>query len=137
MVSDISIFLLDLELFMNIRGGELPPVYLAGLFVEETFCIPFTSPSSSSQCFFISWVSQFSLNLNQTSPPFLTLQVLFNQQGTYHYKLPSAKTLTRVQWLFPLFFRFPHFRHNKGLIDVWIISFPFLKKRDDGEVVVH
>ena len=44
MVSDISIFLLDLELFMNIRGGELPPVYLAGLFVEETFCIPFTSP---------------------------------------------------------------------------------------------
>ena len=123
MVSDISIFLLDLELFMNIRErGELPPVYLAGLFVEETFCIPFTSPLVLvTMLFYILGFTIFP-EFESNEPPFLTLQVLYNQQGTY---LPSAKTLTRVQWLFPLFFRFPHFRHNKGLIDVWIISFPF------------
>ena len=84
MVSDISIFLLDLELFMNIRErGELPPVYLAGLFVEETFCIPFTSPPRPRHnAFFYPGFHNFP-EFESNEPPFLTLQVLFNQQGTY------------------------------------------------------
>ena len=94
MVSDISIFLQDLELFMNIREGELPPVYLAGLFVEETFCIPFTSPLVLvTMLFYILGFTIFP-EFESNEPPFLTLQVLFNQQATYYYyKLPSAKRL--------------------------------------------